>query len=341
MLFPENRYNNQKRMIVECCLPENRVWGSEFENRTFTGAATWLSSTTRPGCAYRCDGIASVSTVQRYYASSYGRFNTADPYQASAGPKDPGSWNRYAYTRGDPVNRIDPRGLDDFSLGGLDFSGTGSDDGTWGYYGGLTAMDCYEDPEECEMDDWNSILYDQPQGPGGSGGGGGSPPPTCEQLLSGAISAFLTGKGSPLAGDVSEIMTVAQNDNLDPTLIAAIAIAENGQKMNNPFALGPNGSNTYGTLDAAIAAAGSTLDKYIYTWNETTVSSLWSGNTWKVNPKKPWITIQPPGYCVGTTAAGVTGCQNTGKTISGFMQSMGKVATVGGNPNKLGFPCPN
>ena len=26
---------------------------------------------------------------------------------------DPQSWNRYAYTRGDPVNRADPRGTDD------------------------------------------------------------------------------------------------------------------------------------------------------------------------------------------------------------------------------------
>jgi hypothetical protein len=32
---------------------------------------------------------------------------------ASGGPNDPGSWNRYAYTRGDPVNRIDPNGLAD------------------------------------------------------------------------------------------------------------------------------------------------------------------------------------------------------------------------------------
>jgi len=36
---------------------------------------------------------------------------TPDPYQASGGPNDPGSWNRYAYTRGDPVDRNDPAGL--------------------------------------------------------------------------------------------------------------------------------------------------------------------------------------------------------------------------------------
>jgi RHS repeat-associated protein len=56
---------------------------------------------------------------QRFYASSYGRFNTADPYAAGGAAKgsvnnagDPGSWNRYAYTGGDPVNRNDPSGRD-------------------------------------------------------------------------------------------------------------------------------------------------------------------------------------------------------------------------------------
>ena len=48
---------------------------------------------------------------QRYYASNTGRFLTPDPYRASGGPADPGSWNRYAYVQGDPVNFHDPRGL--------------------------------------------------------------------------------------------------------------------------------------------------------------------------------------------------------------------------------------
>jgi hypothetical protein len=46
--------------------------------------------------------------VQRYYASTYGRFNTVD--SGGPNPKDPVSWNRYSYTGGDPINRNDPGG---------------------------------------------------------------------------------------------------------------------------------------------------------------------------------------------------------------------------------------
>ena len=49
----------------------------------------------------------------RYYSNRLARFLTPDPYQASGGPANPGSWNRYAYVGGDPVNRYDPSGLDD------------------------------------------------------------------------------------------------------------------------------------------------------------------------------------------------------------------------------------
>jgi hypothetical protein len=84
-------------------LPENCVRGLGFEKQTFIGSPTWLSSTSRWGCGYRCDGTASESSV--------GRFNTVDPYQASAGAGDPGSWNRYAYVGGDPVNFGDWSGL--------------------------------------------------------------------------------------------------------------------------------------------------------------------------------------------------------------------------------------
>src|SRR5579883_600435 len=51
---------------------------------------------------------------QRYYQPGMGRFLTADPYMANNGgsgePSDPGSWNRFAYVGGDPVNLTDPDG---------------------------------------------------------------------------------------------------------------------------------------------------------------------------------------------------------------------------------------
>src|SRR5262249_52538865 len=48
---------------------------------------------------------------QHYYASASGRFLTVDPYDRSSKPADPGSWNRYSYVQGDPVNASDPSDL--------------------------------------------------------------------------------------------------------------------------------------------------------------------------------------------------------------------------------------
>ena len=48
---------------------------------------------------------------QRFYANTQGRFTSPDPYVASGGAGNPGSWNRYAYVGGDPINSRDPSGL--------------------------------------------------------------------------------------------------------------------------------------------------------------------------------------------------------------------------------------
>ena len=49
---------------------------------------------------------------QRYHEPGMGRFTSPDPSASSAKLSDPGSWNRYAYVGGDPVNRADPSGQD-------------------------------------------------------------------------------------------------------------------------------------------------------------------------------------------------------------------------------------
>ena len=54
---------------------------------------------------------------QRYYDSTKGRFWTPDP-GGSANLSDPGSWNKYAYAGGDPVNFNDPAGAAECYVGG-------------------------------------------------------------------------------------------------------------------------------------------------------------------------------------------------------------------------------
>jgi RHS repeat-associated protein len=49
--------------------------------------------------------------MNRYYDFARGRFTSPDP-RASGSVSNPMSWNRYSYTRGDPVNHYDPSGLD-------------------------------------------------------------------------------------------------------------------------------------------------------------------------------------------------------------------------------------
>ncbi len=84
--------------------------------------------------------------LYRKYSPVQGRWLTPDPAGLGAvNPGDPQTWNRYAYVRNSPLNRIDPQGLDD---GGCD-----PDD-----------PDCGGGPDPCDDG-----------GCGGSGGGGGGP----------------------------------------------------------------------------------------------------------------------------------------------------------------------
>ncbi len=85
--------------------------------------------------------------LYRKYSPVQGRWLTPDPAGLGAvNPGDPQTWNRYAYVRNSPLNRIDPQGLDD---GGCD-----PDD-----------PDCGGGPDPCDDG-----------GCGGGGGGGGAPP---------------------------------------------------------------------------------------------------------------------------------------------------------------------
>ena len=121
---------------------------------------------------------------QRYYLQAQGRFATPDQYMASGGPADPGSWNRYAYVGGDPINYWDPNGQIMAAPGDLGpvacpswdeacqfWSGGGGGIGGGSIGGGVCAPGSYFNAtaNSCEK--------------AGTGDGDGPPPPTCSIAL--------------------------------------------------------------------------------------------------------------------------------------------------------------
>jgi RHS repeat-associated protein len=75
---------------------------------------------------YAADGVRQQFTAKerdsetgldyfgaRYFASTQGRFTSADPLLASARTGAPQSWNRYSYVLNNPLKLIDPTGLAD------------------------------------------------------------------------------------------------------------------------------------------------------------------------------------------------------------------------------------
>ena len=69
---------------------------------------------------YTRDSLTKLDyAMNRYYSSIWGRFLSPDLYGSSVSSLDPGSWNRYTYVGGDPVNGIDPLGLCTVLIGGI------------------------------------------------------------------------------------------------------------------------------------------------------------------------------------------------------------------------------
>jgi RHS repeat-associated protein len=59
--------------------------------------------------AYERDSESGLEyAVNRGYSTTTGRFLSADPYRSIGYMGDPRSWNRYVYTRNNPVDRVDP-----------------------------------------------------------------------------------------------------------------------------------------------------------------------------------------------------------------------------------------
>lgn len=69
--------------------------------------------------SYERDGIGSDDAMNRRYNRWWSRFEQPDPYDGSYDLTNPQSFNRYSYVRNDPVNFVDPLGLDPEDGGGV------------------------------------------------------------------------------------------------------------------------------------------------------------------------------------------------------------------------------
>jgi RHS repeat-associated protein len=112
--------------VVVDRLQSVRAWAGEDGGRTTKylpfGEELHATAQGRPKFdGYERDhGSGLDYAVQRYYASASGRFMTPDPYEKSAHPGTPSTWNRYSFVSNDPINRIDPNGLNDGDPAGQD-----------------------------------------------------------------------------------------------------------------------------------------------------------------------------------------------------------------------------
>src|SRR5713226_1006347 len=80
------------------------------------GGETWRSSnqTFQPHryTSYERDANGGDEAMMRRYQSYWNRFSQPDPHDGSYDLSNPQSFNRYSYTQNDPVNFVDPSGLD-------------------------------------------------------------------------------------------------------------------------------------------------------------------------------------------------------------------------------------
>lgn len=103
-LVKSKRVTNSSGNVVSTV--ELDPWGGE------TNSSTTDAFQPKKFASYIRDANGSDDAMHRRYNPAGTRFEQPDPYDGSYNPTDPQSFNRYSYVQNDPVNFIDPTGLD-------------------------------------------------------------------------------------------------------------------------------------------------------------------------------------------------------------------------------------
>jgi hypothetical protein len=157
---------------------------------------------------------------------------------ASAGPSDPGSWNRYSYTRGDTVNRGDRRGLCDYDVSNGQYYDTYSGWQEAAYLGSASFTDNVYETTSCGADgggDDGGYVGD------GGAGNEAATPPDCNSIIAAVGFAGLTYKNAlEIWNDGS--LSSYQTDSAAATVAALSAVTWQGESS---FSLNPTNNGNY------------------------------------------------------------------------------------------------
>ncbi len=283
--------------------------------------------------------IMRISASMR---STYGRFNDSRTrIRRVVARSDPGSWNRYSYTRGDPVNRFDPRGTDDCDPI-IEIS-----------------EGCPSDPSVCpDADNPSCMSYIPPDTPASGGSICNSTPtilaytnpssyagcyggasiiqtaapagPSCDDVLTAEITTELStyrGGTSPLdtTANIQALVAAGDQDDVDPRFITALAGAES--QMGTNITWGPYEAWNVSPHRTVYPNNGKRHPQHQpYTsWNQAINDVTSLANSYLANGLTTTATFYPlyqgPGFEKGL------------KNVNFFLTAMG------GNVNSLTDPC--
>jgi RHS repeat-associated protein len=238
---------------------------------------------------YTRDNLTGLDyAMNRYYSSQWGRFLLPDPYVNSAGLGDPGSWNRYAYVRNDPVNRLDPAGRWDCVVGEGEYAET---------------TDCEE--------------FDVPGVPGMPTTGHPSPPattefPDCNPKFDPVVENKLNFIVANYATALAEANVIAKDvaSPIDTVSLAAMFVAWSARESY--YGMFPQNiaeNNYFGAQDPPNKAGW---------WNGTTVTCVRDNNPIPVNSQNACF---PPGMTWGQELSAILG-STSGKTGLSYLDAL-------------------
>ncbi|MEK6300191.1 MAG: RHS repeat-associated core domain-containing protein [Acidobacteriota bacterium] len=209
--------------------------------------------------SYERDSESALDyAVNRDYTRAVGRFLQSDPYRARGFVVDPQSWNRYSYTRDDPINKSDGLGLDwTDDLWALltavkytvNINGNGDSYISGGGDEMLRVQDVLPDPgvAAVEIPDFELTID------------------TCDGLLRDAVSRVLGAGFASLFGsgeDLTRLLTLANNAaqlNVNAALVLTVWFFENSLGIGSRTDLA---EPVYGPMQIKEATANDMKNRY-------------------------------------------------------------------------------